>query len=437
MKKINIAILGLGTIGTGVAKLIIEQKSVLKKKLGAELFLKYVVDVDTKTDRGVDLKDTIFTDDAKKVFNDADVDIVVETIGGTTIAKDLVLEAIKNKKNIVTANKALICYYGDLIFEKAAEQGVDVFFEASVGGCIPVIKTLRESLVSDEIISMKGILNGTCNYILSEITEKNVSFKEALKDAQKKGYAERDPHLDISGGDSAHKIVILSAIAYGLKLNFKDIYTEGISNLNNIDVELAHKFGYIIKLLAICRKTKNGKIDIRVHPALVKSDSLLANVRSSFNAINIESVATGDIFLYGYGAGMKPTATAVLGDISDIARNIILNVNKRVPYNSYKRKYLKDVELSDIKDIKTNYYIRLMAEDKPNVLSKIAGILGENSISIKSVHQEGRNRVKSVPIIMFTHTAKESDIQDAIKKISTLSFIKEYPVIIRIEGESD
>ncbi len=292
--KINIGLLGCGTVGTGVAKLLIENKQLLAARVGADLNLKWVADIDIETDKGIQLPDGVFINDAHKVVDDPDTDIIIEMIGGEGIAKDLILKAIENGKHVVTANKALLAAQGNELFAAAARKGVDLAFEASVGGCMPTIKSMRESLVGNNIKAMTGILNGTCNYILSKIADEGISFKEALDQAQNKGYAEADPTLDIEGFDTAHKVAILAALAYGMEINLDDVYIEGISRITPLDIAFAEQFGYRIKLLAIS-KFLNDRVEARVHPTMIPFDNLLTHINGTVNAITISGDAVGDI----------------------------------------------------------------------------------------------------------------------------------------------
>lgn len=434
MKTINIGILGLGTVGTGVAKLLLENKSILSDRIGMDLHLKHVADIDTETDRGVRFEKNVFVNDAFVVVDDPEIDIVIETIGGETIARDLTLRAIDNGKHVVTANKALLAKHGNTIIAAATKKDVDLGYEASVGGCMPIIKTMRESVVSNHIHSMTGILNGTCNYILSKITDEGISFKSALAQAQEGGYAEADPTLDVGGFDAAHKLAILSALAFGMKINFEDIYIEGISGITPLDIEFAAQFGYKIKLLTISKY--NGKhVEARVHPTMIPFDNILSNVNGTLNAINVSGDAVGDILLSGHGAGMMPTASAILSDIADIARNMGGSMTSRIPMLSFHPEKIRDIPIMPMADIITHYYFRFEAMDKPGVLSKIAGILGKYEISLKSVHQKGRKTNGSVPVVMLTHRAREKDVTSALSEIKALSVVSRDPMLIRIEDE--
>ncbi len=436
MKEIKVGLLGCGTVGTGVAKLLMENRDLIRARLGADLRLKYVADIDTKTDRGIRFDEGVFISDGRQVINDPDIDIVVEMIGGETIAKDFILQAIQNGKHVVTANKKLLAAQGNAIIKAAAAKGVDIGFEASVGGCMPIIKTMREALVGNRIQSMVGILNGTCNYILTQITDTGISFEEALAQAQANGFAEADPSLDVDGHDTAHKLAILMALAFGMEINLKDIYLEGITNITPMDIEFAGECGYRIKLLAIS-KMVGAALEARVHPAMIPVDNMLAHVNQSLNAVTVSGDAVGDILLYGRGAGMLPTASAVISDLVDIARNQLLGVRNRVPMLSYQNENIRPIPVRPIDQISTHYYFRFSAADHPGVLSKIAGVLGDCGISIQSVHQKGRKVKGAVPIVMLTHKAREADVRKALGIISSLEVIKDAPVLIRIEGGED
>ncbi len=436
MKAINVGLLGCGTVGTGVAKILINNRDLIFSRVGAFLNLKYVADIDLNADRGIQFDDGVFIPDAFKVVDDPDVDIIIEMIGGEGIAKDLIFRAINNGKPIVTANKALLAIHGNEIFRAAMEHSVDLAFEACVGGCMPIIKSLRESLAGNHIKSMAGILNGTCNYILSRSTEDGSSFKDVLKEAQENGFAEADPTLDIEGIDTAHKLAILTSLAYGMEINFKDIYIEGISNITPLDIEFAGQFGYRIKLLAIT-KNAGDAVEARVHPTMIPFSNPLSGVNGVLNAVTISGDAVGDMMLYGYGAGMMPTAGAVVGDVIDLARNLLSGSTGRIPLLAYQMENIKNIPVLSMENIRQHYYFRFSVLDRPGVLSKISGILGDYGISIKSVHQKGRKMSGAVPIVMLTHLAREADVQNALSDISNLDVVSDRPVLIRIENENE
>lgn len=436
MKTIYIGLLGCGTVGTGVARMLTQNQDILQARVGAALKLKYVADIDIQRDRGIAFETGVLTTDAGSVVRDPQVDIVIETIGGLGIASALILEAIDNGKQVVTANKALLASQGNSLFHAAAEKGVELAFEASVGGCMPVIKTLRESLVGNRIQAMSGILNGTCNYILSKITDDGDTFEAALAEAQRRGFAEADPTLDVEGADTAHKLAILTSLAYGTHLNLKDIYVEGISRITPLDIEIAAQFGYKIKLLAIS-KNRGNMVEARIHPTMIPCDNLLSSVNGALNAIMITGDAVGDILLYGRGAGMMPTASAIVSDVVDIARNLLAGAVGRVPVLSYQRSHIHSIPVMPMDDIISSYYFRFEALDQPGVLSKISGILGTHGISLKSVHQKGRKSGGSVPIVMMTHLAKESNVQAALSEIYRLEVVSDVPALIRIEDANE
>jgi len=434
MRQINIGLLGFGTVGTGVVRILLEEQDILRARVGVDLNLKYVADIDLTTDRGIALPEGVLIDDAQRVIDDPEVDIVLEMIGGKGIAKEMMLAAIRKGKHVVTANKALLAAQGNQIIREAAENGVNLGFEASVGGCMPVIKTLRESLVGNRVSAMIGILNGTCNYILTKISDEGCPFEEALAEAQDEGYAEADPFLDVEGLDTAHKLAILNSLAYGMEINLNDIYVEGIPKITPMDIEFAREFGYRIKLLAIS-KNKGETVEARIHPTMIPFDNLLSNVNGTVNAITLSCSAAGDILLYARGAGMMPTASAVVGDIVDLARNMLACARVRVPMLSCQMENIKNIPVMPMEDLKTHYYFRFAALDRPGVLSKIAGILGNHQISIKSVHQKGRKTDGAVPIVMLTHQAVEKAVRQALAEITALDVVADTPILIRIEDE--
>ena len=434
MKEIQVGLLGCGTVGTGVAKLLIESGQIIRARLGADLNLKRVADLDIRKDRGIPFKENVLTTDSEAVVNDPEIDIIIEMIGGERIAKELILKAIQNGKQIITANKALLATHGNMLFKAADEKGVDLAYEAAVGGCMPIIKTMRESLVANCIQSMTGILNGTCNYILTQISDQHSTFSDALAEAQKKGYAEADPTLDVEGIDTAHKIAILTALAYGTEINLPDVYIEGISKITPLDVEFAEHFGYRIKLLAISKKQRNT-IEARVHPTMIPFDNLLSNVNGTLNAVMVSGDAVGDIMLYGKGAGMMPTASAVISDAVDIARNLMTGTTCRIPPLAFQKDDIQKIKIMPMDEIVTHYYFRFVVLDRPGVLSKISGVLGQHQISIQSVQQKGRKTDGAVPVVMVSHRAKEADVQKALIKINDLDVVSERTTLIRIEDE--
>lgn len=436
MSQINIGLIGFGTVGTGVVRILMENRDILHARTGEDLNLRSVADLDIQTNRGVTLEPGVLTTDAMAVVNDPEVDIIVEMVGGETFAKDIILAAIANGKPVVTANKALLAAHGSDIFRSAQARGVDLAFEASIGGCMPIVKCLRESLVGNRIFAMIGILNGTCNYILSKITDEGIPFENALAAAQENGYAEADPTLDIEGIDAAHKLTLLSSLAYGMELDFNHLYIEGISCIDPMDIEFARQFGYRIKLLAISKFHRKG-VEARIHPTMIPEKNLLSNVNGSLNALMVTADAVGDILLYGHGAGMMPTASAVVGDIVDIARNLAAGVAGRVPLLAFQPENIRRVPIISVEELSMHYYLRFSALDQPGVLSRISGVLGRYGISLKTVHQKGRKTNGAVPLVMLTHQAREADIQAALTEIGKMDVIKHRPVLIRIEEKNN
>ena len=436
MKTISIGLLGCGTVGAGVAKLLLENRALIQSRLGADLHLKHVADIDTTTDRGITFDAGVFVNDAFALVDDPDIDIIVEMIGGEGIAKELILKAMGNGKHVVTANKALMAAQGNILIEKARAANVDLAYEASVGGCMPIIKSLREALVGNHIRAMTGILNGTCNYILSRITDEGSAFEKVLAEAQAEGYAEADPTLDVEGHDAAHKLAIITALAFGMEINLADTYTEGISKITPMDIENARQFGYRIKLLAIA-KNDNGKIEARVHPTMIPENNQLSKINGTLNAITVSGDAIGDVLLCGHGAGQLPTASAVISDLVDIARNIMAGIARRIPVLSYQPETIRRIPVMPMDDLVTHYYLRLRALDKPGVLSIISGVLGKHGISIRSVQQKGRRSAGAVPIVMLTHRARELDIKNAMAELAALDTVEGEPMVIRIEDENN
>lgn len=434
MKNINIGLIGLGTIGTGVVKLLRQNEDLIIQKLGAKLVLKKIADIDITTPRGVKINKNLLTTNAREIINDKDISIVIELMGGYEPARTFVLEAIAKGKHIVTANKALLATYGNEIFSEAQRRDLDIGFEASVGGTIPIIKTLKESLVANKINSIMGIMNGTCNFILTKMTDEGKMFDVVLKEAQKLGFAEADPTFDIEGIDTAHKMAIILSLAYGKKVNLKDIYLEGITKISRDDIGFARELGYRIKLLAIAM-LKNGAVEARIHPTMIPYSHLLANVNQNYNAFHIMGDASGPVFLFGQGAGMMPTASAVFSDIVDSARNILKGVTGRVPLRSISETGMTQIKLIPMDNIETKYYFRFSALDRPGVLSKISGILGENNISIATCIQKARGEGVAVPIVMTTYKAQEKNVRQALKKIDKLEMVQDKTILIRIEDE--
>jgi homoserine dehydrogenase len=422
MKPINVGLLGIGTVGSGTYSVLGRNRAEISRRAGCAITMKVVADKDLERARRMVGEDVAVTSDAFEVVNRADIDIVVELIGGTTVAKDLILKAIANGKHVVTANKALLAKHGNEIFAAAQRQDVMVAFEAAVGGGIPIIKSLREGLTANRIEWIAGIINGTSNFILSEMREKGADFGEVLKEAQRLGYAEADPTFDIEGVDAAHKLAIMAAIGFGIPMQFDAVYTEGISKLTQEDIRYAGELGYRIKLLGIAKHKPNG-IELRVHPTLIPERRLIANVEGVMNAIMVKGDAVGKTMFYGAGAGAEPTASAVVADLVDVARMLTADPEHRVPHLAFQ-----------IDETETSYYLRLRVVDKPGVLADITRILADLGISIEAMVQKepaaGEDRVD---IIMLTHLTLEKNVNAAIARVERLPVVTGKMTRIRME----
>ena len=433
MKSVRVGLIGFGIIGSGMVKILQDNQSIISDRLGASIDVVKIADLDITTDRGVKVDPALLTTDAKEVIDHPEVDIVVELIGGYEPARSLILQAIQNGKHVVTANKALLAIHGDEVFAAAQEHNVGIGFEASVGGAIPIIRSIKEAFVANRIQAIEGIVNGTANYILSKMSDGDHDFQTVLKEAQEKGYAEADPTFDIEGIDSAHKIAVLTRLAYGTPVNFDDIYIQGISRLTPLDIKCAHEFGYRIKLLAIS-KFDGKAIDVRVHPAMIPESKPMANVNGVLNAIMVCDDMMEENVLVGHGAGSLPTGSAVVADVVEIARNIISGAQRRVPPESFQKSGTRSIPLKDRAEIEGEYYLRFWVLDKPGVLSRISGILGNHEISIESVIQRIKeDRGKGVPLVMMTHQALEKNIMAALNEINALEEVYEETVLIRVE----
>lgn len=430
-KNLNIGILGLGTVGTGVVKCLQKNGGLIAARSGVEITIKHIADLDIERDRGLKVDPAILTSDAESVINDPDVKVIVELIGGTTVARRLVLKALGAGKSVVTANKALLAKHGDEIFAAAEATGADIFYEASVAGGIPIIKSLREGLCANHIIKIFGIFNGTCNYILTRMEQADLPFDVALKEAQDLGFAEADPALDIDGGDTAHKTCILGSLAYGTWFELDEMHVEGIRGLDLLDLDMATKLGFKLKLLGII-KAVDGHAQMRVHPTLVPADSMLAKVDDAYNAVFVEGDVVGRTMFYGPGAGQDPTASAVVSDIVDIGLNMKHDVSHRVtafkPHGSYRD------SLVSIDDITCRYYLRFNVIDEPGILAKLTGIFGELGISISNINQEASNLIEGdCTVIFLTHIAREGTIKEALRKIADQQLTHGSSILLRIE----
>jgi homoserine dehydrogenase len=429
VKKINVGLIGFGNVGSGVVKILQDKRTFLANKIGLEINIKKICDKDITSKRIVSVNRQILTRDAREIIDDPQIDILVELIGAIHPAKEYITEALKKGKHVVTANKALLAQEGRQLFAEATDRGKNIYFEASVGAGIPIIKALREGLVANRLYSIFGIVNGTSNYILSQMSSGNLSFNNALKEAKQIGIAEKDPSLDIEGIDSAHKLVLLTYLGFGKLVNLKDVFIEGISRISLADVNYAKELGFEIKLLAIA-KNDEGNLEVRVHPTLIPKAHLLSLVNGVFNAIYVSSDLAGDLLFYGPGAGQMSAASAVVADLVDLTQDIKAGLF-RPTLNIIPDKSIK--KLRKIDEIEGRYYIRFMAIDKPGVLAKISGILAKFRISIASVTQKERRKAQVVPIVMIIHEAKEKDLRIALQEIDRLDVMKEKAVAIRME----
>ena len=432
MKEIKVGLLGFGTVGSGLAEVLLLQAERLRRKTGASIRLCRVADIRIEA-LPPQFKDVELVRDADLIFKDPEIDIVVELIGGLSPAKELVMQAIENGKHVVTANKHLVAKYGNEIFAAAQAKGVMVAFEAAVAGGIPIIKALREGLTANRIEWLAGIINGTSNFILTEMRDKGAAFGDVLKEAQRLGYAEADPTFDIEGIDAAHKLTILSAIAFGIPMQFDRVYTEGISKLTREDVQYAEELGYRIKLLGIARRAENG-IELRVHPTLIPERRLIANVDGAMNAVLVKGDAVGHTLYYGAGAGAEPTASAVVADLVDVTRLHTADPHHRVPHLAFQPDQLADTPILPMDEVRTAYYLRLRAYDRPGVLADITRILADGGISIDAmVQKEPAEGEEQVNIILLTHITVEKNVNAAIAKIEALDAISGWVMRIRLE----
>lgn len=424
--QINVGIIGFGTVGAGTLKVLLTNKAEIERKVGSRIEVTKIADLDLTTDRGVEFDKSILTNDVSEVLDNPDIDIVVELIGGTKPAKSFILRALKNGKHVVTANKELIAKEGAEILAEAGARNLDFCFEASVGGGIPIIRPMKESLAANKILEVIGIVNGTTNYILTKMSNEGSDFGDVLAEAQKAGYAEADPTSDIEGYDSKYKLAILSAIAFTTKVNVGDIYCEGITKITGQDIAYAKEMGYAVKLLAIAKR--NGdQIQARVHPTMIPLTHPLANVNDVYNGIYVRGDFVDDVMFYGRGAGSLPTGSAVAGDIIEIARNINLNATGRLPCTCF-----DDKKVESMDDVTTRYYIRMLVDDKPKVLANIANVFGDNDISIATMMQKDL-RDDIAEIVIVTHKVTERNFRQAINLIAELPMVSEVCNWIRVE----
>ncbi|MFH1869689.1 MAG: homoserine dehydrogenase [Pseudomonadota bacterium] len=437
MKPINVGLLGIGTVGGGTFTVLARNEAEITRRAGRPIRITKVADKNLELARQVTAGRAQVTDDAFSVVTDPEIDIVIELIGGYGIAKDLVLAAIANGKHVVTANKALLAVHGNEIFAAAHAKGVMVAFEAAVAGGIPIIKALREGLTANRIQWIAGIINGTTNFILSEMRDKGLPFDVVLKEAQRLGYAEADPTFDIEGVDAAHKITILSALAFGIPMQFDKAYIEGISKLDADDIKYAEQLGYRIKLLGITRRRQmDGKagVELRVHPTLIPGKRLIANVEGAMNAVLVQGDAVGATLYYGKGAGAEPTASAVIADLVDVTRLHTSDPEHRVPHLAFQPDAMEDTPILPMSEVETSYYLRLRVEDKPGVLADITRILADQQISTAAMIQREPGEGESqTDIIMLTHITREKNIDAAIAKIEALPVVKKQVIRLRME----
>ncbi len=422
-KSINIGLVGAGVVGGGVVKVLRAQESFFRGALGLPLRLARVADKDTGRLAALPTGDAILSGSASDVLGDPSIDIAVELIGGTGYARTFVLEALRAGKHVVTANKALLATHGPEIFREAEKNDVSVYFEASVGGGMPVIKTIREAMIGNDISSVRAIINGTCNYILTRMTREGLGFAEVLKEAQARGYAEADPELDVGGGDSGHKVAIMASLLYWGHVPFEAVSVEGIKDMTSEDIEFARELGYVVKLLGVIRREgPDSPIDARVHPAMLRSDHILASVSDAFNAVLLRGDAVGDILLYGKGAGEMPTASAVVSDIVDVARNIAGGTPRRLSMDYYGGQ--GSLPMKSIDDLRSRYYLRFAVLDEPGVLAAIASVFARHSISIASVVQREAVEGQSVSVIFVTHEAVERNLRAALAEVEAEDFVR-------------
>lgn len=431
---INVGLLGFGTIGTGVVRVLQQNADVIQQRLGAPVQLLKIADLDITTDRGVQVEPGILTTKVEDVISHPDIDLVIELIGGYEPAKSFLLKAIANGKHVVTANKALMAVHGQEIIAAANQAGVSVMFEAAVGGGIPVISPIKESLGANRFSSVLGILNGTCNYILTKMTDHGSEFAAVLKEAQQLGYAEADPTFDIEGVDTAHKIALLSSLCFGTRVDFNQVYIEGISNIDAVDISFAKQMGYKIKLLAI-GKNHGDQIEVRVHPTMIPAEDQLAEVDGVFNAVRLTGDFVGPTLLYGSGAGMDPTASAVMGDVMAIGRDILSGARLRLPIMGCCEEAVQSLPIRPMSEIISHYYLHFRSLDRPGVLARIAGCLGDHNISIQSMIQPECHDADCVPIVLMTHAAKEADVVKALKEIEAFDITCQNPRLIRVEHD--
>ncbi|MGB3972762.1 MAG: homoserine dehydrogenase [Peptococcia bacterium] len=428
MEKVDIALLGLGTVGQGVVKILQKNKDQWYHKCDAEINLKKVLEKDFNRERDVVLPEGVMTNNWQEIVSDPDIKVIIEVMGGIHPALEVILEAMENGKSVVTANKDLIAEHGQELFEMAQAKGVDFYFEASVGGGIPIITPLKQSLVANNIQQVMGIINGTTNYILTRMDRDNMKYEDALQQAQELGYAEADPTSDVEGLDAARKIAILASIAFHSRVRLQDVYTEGISKITTNDLRYAKELGYTIKLLGIARE-ENNEIEVRVNPSMISLNHPLANVNDSYNAIFVRGDAVGDTMFYGQGAGQLPTASSIVGDLVEVIKNLQKGSVGRISCTCYDHKKIKEMG-----EVETKYYLRMHVVDRPGALASIASVFGNHGVSLATVIQKNEHVGGVAELVVITHQVKERNLQNALKVIKEMSITQAINSLIRVEG---
>ncbi len=433
MDVLHVGLIGCGTVGSGVARTLLDHGGRLAARVGSAVRLVRLCDRHRDTIKRLRIPRGLWTRDPRQIVRDPTIQVVIELIGGIQPAKALITEALRRRKHVVTANKALLAEHGQELFELAQRHGVELLFEAAVAGGIPIIKTLREGLVANNVDTILGIVNGTSNYILTQMAQRQLAFRPALAEAQQHGYAERDPSLDVNGYDAAHKLAILTLLAFGRSVQLTDIHIEGIQHVEPMDIQYAAAFGYVIKPLAIAKRTHRS-LEVRVHPTLLSHEHLLANVQGVYNAIYVHGDLIGGQLFYGRGAGQRPTASAVVADVAELAQRQATGAMQKPPLWMLHRHELR---LRPMAEIASRYYLRFSVIDRPGVLAQIAGILGRHHISISSVSQKERRQARTVPVVILTHEARERDVRRALTAIDRLPVIRRHTVALRTEAPAE
>jgi len=435
MDTINIGLIGFGNIGTGLVNALNQNSALIAERLGVELHLTRIADADTKRKRDAEYDPAILTNDANALLDDPNIQVVVELVGGLEPARTFVEKALRNGKHVVTANKAMLATFGGELWQLAREQGVALLYEASVGGGIPIIRALETGLSANGIKKIYGILNGTCNYILSHMQQDGRAFETVLAEAQAHGFAEPDPTYDVEGYDTAHKTAILASLAFQQDVRFSDVFVEGISRLKPVDLENARQLGYTVKLLGIARRDDaDGRVEVRVHPTLLPQKNMLANVNGVFNAILVEGDLVGQTLFYGRGAGQLPTSSAILSDVMSIAADIARGV--KATTDDRLRVKVGEKNLRPVSELETSYYLRVSVEDRPGAMAKISGVLASHGVSINSMLQSGERREgKAADVIIVTHRTREAELQAALQEIAATDVAKDKPFVLRVEED--